>query len=92
MPAGATTGPIAVTTAVATGTSATDFTVIHPPTITSFTPTIGSTGTTVTITGANFTGVTSVSINGVAMTDFTVGSATSITFTLPAGVTTGPLW
>jgi hypothetical protein len=41
-------------------------------------------GTSVTITGSNFTGATSVTIGGTAATSFTVGSATTITATTPA--------
>ena len=47
-------------------------------------------GTTVTITGTNLTGATSVKFNGVAAT-FTVNSATQITATVPAGATTGKI-
>jgi len=55
------------------------------PTITSITPTSGSTagGQSVTITGMNLTGATSVTFDGTAGT-FTVDSATSITVTTPA--------
>lgn len=60
------------------------------PTITSFTPTNGQIGTTVTITGANLTGATAVSIGSVAVPTFTVVSATSITLTVPAGAS-GPI-
>ena len=55
------------------------------PTITSFTPTTASTGTTVTITGGNFSGTTSVSFGGVAASTFTVTSATSISAVVGAG-------
>ncbi|MBM2802689.1 MAG: hypothetical protein HW419_582 [Deltaproteobacteria bacterium] len=58
VPAGATTGPIAVTSPAGSATSATNFTVTGSPagapTIASFTPTIGNTGTALSITGANF--------------------------------------
>lgn len=60
VPGGATSGPIAVTTPAGSTTSTASFTVTNagapgaPPTITSFTPTIGVPGTSVTITGANF--------------------------------------
>lgn len=56
VPAGATTGPIAVTTPNGSATSSKSFTVTAPgaPTITGFTPTIGTPGTAVTITGTNF--------------------------------------
>ncbi len=60
------------------------------PLVTSFTPTAGVAGTTVTLTGANFTGTTAVEFNGVAAT-FTVTNATTISATVPAGATTGNL-
>ena len=86
VPSGATTGPIAVTTSGGTGTSATSFTVtsgVPAPTITSFTPTSGPIGTSVTITGTNFTGATSVTLRNVTAT-FTVNSATSVTAKVPS--------
>ena len=57
------------------------------PTITSVTPTAGPTsgGTSVTITGTNFTGVTAVNFGGTAAAGFTFNSPTSITATSPAG-------
>jgi IPT/TIG domain len=58
------------------------------PTITSFSPTSGPVGATVTINGTNFTGATSVKFNGVSAT-FIVNSATKITATVPTGATTG---
>jgi hypothetical protein len=58
------------------------------PYITSFSPTSGPVGTSVIITGGNFTGATAVKFNGVSAA-FTVNSATQITATVPAGATTG---
>ena len=57
------------------------------PTVTGISPTGGlpGGGTSVTITGTNFTGATSVTIGGAAATGVTVVSATSITATTPAG-------
>ena len=88
VPASATTGPITVTTAAGTGTSATNFTVA--PRISGFTPTSGKVGTNVTINGANFTGTTTVTFNGTPAT-FTVNSSTKITAPVPAGASTGPI-
>src|SRR2546426_43320 len=60
------------------------------PTLTSFTPTSGPVGTSVTISGTNFTGATAVTFNGVSAS-FSVTSATAIQATVPPGATTGPL-
>ena len=60
------------------------------PTITEFTPTSGSVGTSVAISGTNFTGATAVAFNGVSAS-FTVTSDTAIEATVPEGATTGPL-
>src|SRR3989442_2604094 len=60
------------------------------PTITSFTPTSGPVGSSVTISGTNFTGATAVTVNGVSAS-ITVTSDTTIQATVPAGATPGPL-
>jgi IPT/TIG domain len=76
-------------TQVMTGT----FTVVVGPTITSFTPTSATVGTTVTITGTNFDTTPAnnvVAFNGTSATVIT-STATSITTTVPVGATTGPL-
>jgi hypothetical protein len=59
----------------------------NAPAITSFTPSTGSTGTQVTITGVNFTGATAVSFGGVAAASFSVVSSTSITAIVSTGAT-----
>ncbi len=88
---GTTTGPITVTNGTGTGTSSTDFVVPQVPIVTSFSPTSGPVGTSVTVTGTGFTGVTGVSVNGTAATTYTVNSATQITLTVPTGATTGAI-
>jgi LPXTG-motif cell wall-anchored protein len=63
-------------------------TVVPPaPTITSVSPTSGSTtgGTAITITGTNFVGGATVNVGGAACTNVVVVSATSITCTTPTG-------
>jgi hypothetical protein len=67
--------------------AATDqFTFAPTPSITSMTPTSGSTsgGTTVTITGTNFTGATNVLFGTVSASSFTVLSPTQISAVSPA--------
>ena len=86
---GTTTGKIAVTNAAGTATSTADFTVLDPPTISSFSPTSGVAGASVTITGTNFTGATSVKFNSNPAASFTVDSATQITAIVASGTTTG---
>jgi IPT/TIG domain-containing protein/List-Bact-rpt repeat protein len=90
VPAGATSGPVSVTTPGGTATSSSSFTVLSPPAIASFAPTSGPVGTSVTISGTKFTGASAVAFNGVGAT-FTVSSDTSIQATVPAGATTGTL-
>lgn len=62
-----------------------------PPVISSFAPTSGGVGLTITITGTDFTGTSVVSFNGTPATSFTVVSPTSITATVPLATTTGPI-
>ena len=89
VPASATIGPITVTTVNGVGTSATNF--VPAPVITSFAPTSGVTGTSVLLTGINFTGATAVSFNGGIATTVTVDSDTSIHASVPATGTTGQI-
>ncbi|HSK76474.1 MAG TPA: IPT/TIG domain-containing protein [Thermoanaerobaculia bacterium] len=93
VPAGATTGPIRVTSPAGTAVSATPFTVGSNgmPSISGFTPTIGTEGDLVTITGANFEpvpGGSKVAFNG---HPGIVNSATATTLetAVPATATSG---
>jgi IPT/TIG domain-containing protein len=64
------------------------------PTITSFAPTSGVVGATVTITGTGFNDtspVTAVMFGATAATTFTVNSDTQITAAVPTGATTGTI-
>ena len=92
VPATATTGAISLTRGTLTLTTATNFTVIPSPLVSAITPTTGGPGLNVTLTGTNFTGVTSVKFSGTASSaPFTILSATSILTSVPAGSTTGPI-
>jgi len=57
------------------------------PTITTFTPSSGTAGATVTITGANFTGTSAVAFGGTIAASFTVINATTISATVGSGAT-----
>jgi|GEM_PF-790024 len=59
------------------------------PTVASLSPTSGPVGTSVTITGTNLLGASSVRFNGLSASAFTVVSATTITATVPVGASTG---
>ncbi|GAA4384167.1 IPT/TIG domain-containing protein [Hymenobacter koreensis] len=89
VPAGATTGSIAVTTPSGTGTSAASFTVTAPgPVITGFSPASGPVGTVVTISGTNLSTVTDVAFGGTAATNVSA-TATTVTATVAAGTPAG---
>jgi len=64
------------------------FTYVAPLTITKFEPSPASPGATVTVTGTGFTNNTKISVNGTEVAT-TYGSATQVTFTLPATVAAG---
>lgn len=93
VPDGATSGPITVTTPDGSAASATPFTVLAAPTITSFKPAKGAIGASVTILGSNFApGATTVKFNGVAATVLSVNAEhTSLIAKVGAGTTTGPI-
>jgi hypothetical protein len=92
VPAAAITGKVSVSTPDGTGTSVNNFTVIKPPTISSFTPTSGRVGTVVTISGANLSSVIEVKFGATSVEiPITIISLTSIKVTVPAGATTGKI-
>lgn len=89
VPVGASSGRISVINTVGSATTASDFTVLPPPTVASFTPARGGVGTQVTLTGSGFTGADEVSLNGRSV-DFTVVDDGTLKVTIPVGVSTGP--
>ena len=87
VPNEALTGPVSVRgTALAVSTTA----LIIGPSVTSLWPISGPAGTVVTITGFNLSSPTAVTFNGVTA-QFQAGSATQLTATVPAGLTSGIL-
>ena len=60
------------------------------PTITSFSPVIGTTYATIVITGTDLASATAVTLNGVSL-PFTVVSNSQLSFTVPPGATGGAI-
>ena len=89
VPPGALTGPISVATSAGLGVSGNSFTVVPPPLLTAISPTSGVVGMSVTLTGTTLDQVTTLTLNGVAVPGFILVNATTITFVVPAGATTG---
>jgi uncharacterized repeat protein (TIGR01451 family) len=90
VPAGATTGPISITTSNGMFTTSSNFITSAGPIITNFSPTIGEANTAVTISGFNLPSATSVTFNGKAGT-ITGYSANSLEVFPPAGSGVGPV-
>jgi YD repeat-containing protein len=95
VPAGATTGPIAITTNSATAASTAAFVVQQSrvPTISSFTPSIGVPGTLVSVNGTNYdpaTGNDKVGFNG-RLAVPSSASATSLQVRVPANTASGQI-
>jgi len=86
VPAGTSDGKISVTTPGGTATAAKAFALV--PSITSLSKTSAAIGGSVTVTGVNLAAVSSVKIGTKAVTGFTKG-ATTVTFSVPAGSTSG---
>ena len=85
VPAGATSGPLVVTTATGPVSAGT---FLVPASIASLAPTAGSGGDAVTIHGTGFTNVSDVSFNAVPAA-YTAVDGGTITATVPATATTG---
>jgi hypothetical protein len=92
VPAGATTGPLTILSALGAGYSfVTSSNFFIPPVITGFSPVAGRTGTNVLIRGTNLTGAIAIRFNNLSTSDFTVDSALQITARVPTNATTGPI-
>ncbi|MBX2898647.1 MAG: Ig-like domain-containing protein [Cyclobacteriaceae bacterium] len=96
-------GPVEDSNNNVTVTQSITFTTEDRPAISSFTPTTTCIGNNVTINGSHFSGtgnpssgnaVPTITVNGVTIPPANIQpghSSTSVTFTLPAGATTGPI-
>jgi hypothetical protein len=93
VPAGATTGPISVTnTTGVTGTvKSAAFYAAAPPTVTSFTPASGITGSSVTINGTNFVQSATVKFGALASPTVTFVSASMLRAVVPNGAVPGAI-
>ncbi len=93
VPEAATTGPITVTTAGSTATTADSFTVVHGVVISDFSPKVGKVGTPLAITGFNFDPVASGNVVRVGGGPASVGDAslTALQATVGAGASSGKI-
>lgn len=93
VPAGASTGPITVTTPNGSAASTTPFEVLQSLSIAGFTPVIGTPGTAVQIDGIGFDPVAASNQLKFNITTANIDSATATTIntTVPAGATSGHL-
>jgi hypothetical protein len=89
VPEGAGSGPITVVNSAGSATSSADFTV-DGPVITGVSPGSGIPGTTVTIEGNGFAGISSVTFNGSEASFQPISSSRLLAF-VPQGASTGPI-
>jgi len=89
VPAGAKTGKIAITTPGGVAISSGTFSVV--PSNSSFSPTKGAVGTSVTILGNSFTNATKVTFGGVSATSYQVIKDTQVDAVVPSGAVTGKI-
>jgi hypothetical protein len=89
VPSGATTSTVTVVDPLGTLKSNVAFLVV--PQVSSFTPSSGAVGISVTITGVSLKQTLAVSFNGIPATTFTVKSDTEVIATVPTGATTGKI-
>jgi hypothetical protein len=89
------TGPVVVSVngVLAPTNNGVYFTVIGPsdPYVDGFSPGAGNPGTSVTITGTHFIGVTAIKFNGAAASGYSITADNFVTLSVPANATTGPI-
>jgi uncharacterized repeat protein (TIGR01451 family) len=92
VPANAQTGPITMTNAFGSFTTASNFFVTgSTPYVTALSPQRGARGTEVIVTGGNFTSPATVKFSGVTDPTAVVTALTQIRATVPPGARTGPV-
>ena len=91
VPAGASTGPIEVTTPNGTAASTRPFTFVPAPTLTAFSPTTGPVGTRVSLTGSHLNAVRIVEFGSVRATTVLAESDTQLSAWVPPGAGSGPI-
>ncbi|MCG8605032.1 IPT/TIG domain-containing protein, partial [bacterium] len=91
VPADASSGRISVTNPAGTAESSSNFEVIKPPGVTSFTPQSGIVGVEVTLSGVNLGAVKELSFGGVASSEFNIESDSELRAKVPDGGKTGKI-
>jgi uncharacterized protein (TIGR03437 family) len=89
VPSGAVTGPLTLSKPGCPDVITSSFTIC--PAVSGISPTIGAMGSSVTINGSGFTGVTKVQFTNNATAPFTIISDQQIVATVPCGATTGQI-
>jgi hypothetical protein len=90
VPAAATTGSVTITTPQGTVTSTAIISILALPIVSSFSPSGGAVGASVTISGSHLGGSSTVRFNGVSASVVT-SSDSSITVQVPSTATSGPI-
>jgi secreted trypsin-like serine protease len=91
VPEGASTGKVRVTNPAGSAATRSDLRILPPvgyPVLNSISPSRVRVGATVTVRGENFTGTTSVLVNGLSAS-FNVADGTRLTLVVPSGATSG---
>ena len=89
VPTGADVGELAVVTMGGATVADSPFSVVHPPEISEFVPTIGAVGTLVKVEGANFEEGIIVRFGDTEAVEILVSTATTLEAVVPIGATTG---
>lgn len=91
VPIGATSGVVTVQTSKGVASSAASFTVLtsSTPVLYGFSPAAAPVGAAVTLTGVNFSAVTTVTLNGASVPFAITGPGSIVVTSLPPGITSG---
>jgi hypothetical protein len=87
----ATSGTVTLQAWGGISTTGTVLSILPPPQVRTVGPSPAAVGETVTVTGRDFTGITTMRIGETIITDYRIVNATTITFVVPRGATTSTI-